>query len=112
MPTPITLTPEQREIKRAEHVLNNPAAKRALRVIYPLLEAGKALTRAEFIQFFMEAGYVEQLAEQRADQFILVRTNPNQRFPFIVSRDNGNTVYTMSYEERIFYTRFVPRDVA
>lgn len=104
MPAPITLTPEQREIKRAEHVMNNSAAKRALGAIFPLLEAGKALTRSEIVSAFREAGYVERLAEQRADQFILIHTNPRKWCPFVVARNaDGSLTYSMGYEGRRRY---------
>lgn len=104
MPALVTPTSEQREVKRAEHVMNNEAAKRALRVIFPLLEVGKALTRSEIVSAFREAGYVERLAEQRADQFILIHTNPRKWCPFVVSRNaDGVLTYGMGYEKRRRY---------
>ena len=68
-------------------------AANAVRGIFAVMDTGRFLTRAFFVQRFREAGYVQRMAEAKADALIAVNTDIRHWSRFDVRGTGEGTAY-------------------
>lgn len=80
-------------LSRARLYLSKPKAEKAVRGIFAVMDTGRFLSREFFVQRFREAGYVQRLAEQRADWLIALNTDIDHWSRFRVKGTQGKETY-------------------
>lgn len=96
-------------LNRARLYLSKPKAEQAVRGIFAVMDTGRFLSRDFFVQRFLEAGYVQRLAEQRADWLIALNTDINHWSRFRVVGTQGKETYGW-HPEKLRIHRLLAQD--